>query len=67
MFYHVVVLEEIKKEEDIVLGDLDHFWSSQVAPKARKDLGKLKTRLDKNMSSLEIVKTRCGNVEKLMQ
>lgn len=67
MVYYVPVLEEIKKEEDIVLGELSHFWCSQVAAKARKELGKLKTCLDKDISSLDALKTRCDNVEKLMQ
>ncbi|CAB4001292.1 Hypothetical predicted protein [Paramuricea clavata] len=61
------VLEKLKKEESVVLVDLDHFWSSQVATKARKELGELKTHFSKTISSLDALKRRCGDVKKLME
>ncbi|CAB3978886.1 Hypothetical predicted protein [Paramuricea clavata] len=60
------VLEKTKKEEAVVLGDLHNFWSSQVAAKARRKLGKLKTHCGET-SSLEVLKRRCGDVEKLLE
>ena len=47
---------------------MDHFWSSKVAAKARKELGKLsKTYLGKNITSPEVLNTRCSDVKKLME
>ena len=63
----VVILEKMKREEDVVLGDLDSFWSSKVAPKARKELRNLKEYCSGDVSSIETLKKRCRFVQTLIE
>lgn len=64
----VVILEKMKREEDVVLGNLDSFWSSKVAPKARKELRNLKEYCSSgDVSSIETLKKRCRFVQTLIE
>ncbi|XP_028417156.1 uncharacterized protein LOC114541435 isoform X3 [Dendronephthya gigantea] len=60
-------LRKTKEEETVVLKNLDNFWFSLPAGDARKQLQTTRTQVSQNACSLETLRKRCGNVEKLME